>query len=387
MDVSFDEIKKQFHLEAERAAERTLASADDLPISYEEITPAWLTAVLTPAFNVPGAEVVAHRLGDVDEGTSSRRRIHLTWNDVGQEAGLPPSVFCKATMSLESRYILGMNGGIAGEATFYNVVRPKLPIRAPEAFFSRYDPATFNSIIVMRDMGGEVTFGRHDMTLSREQAQSQLRLLAALHGRYWDSPELETELAVWNNWEKYFAITVDEAGFGPACERGVQMAEDVIPSRLFARAKEIWPATLRCTDASTQVPRTLIHSDVHLKNWFIDADGELGLNDWQCSSKGTWGRDVAYAMSTALSVDDRRNWERDLLAYYLEQLRSAGVAAPDFDEAWRVYRQQLFAALAWWTGTLGQPPEAPEMQPAATSREFIRRMAHAIDDLDALDAF
>jgi len=29
----------------------------------------------------------------------------------------------------------------------------------------------------------------------------------------------------------------------------------------------------------------------------------------------------------------------------------------------------------------------PGMQPAATALEFIRRMAHAIDDLDALDAF
>ena len=37
--------------------------------------------------------------------------------------------------------------------------------------------------------------------------------------------------------------------------------------------------------------------------------------------------------------------------------------------------------------TLGQPPEAPNMQPPASSREFIRRMTAAIDDLDALDSF
>lgn len=393
MDLSFAEIKRQFALEAERAAGRTLTSADQLPLHYEEITPAWLTSALVPALapalgsESGNAEVVGLRLGEADEGTSSRRRIHLTWNDAGQRAGLPASVFCKSTFHLENRYIIGMNGGIAAEATFYNTVRPKLPIVAPEALFSRYDPASLNSLIIMRDIAGEVTFGSHELTLTEEQARSQLRLLATLHARYWDSPELETELAVWNSWEKYFTITVEEAGFGPSCARGFQLAEDVIPARLFPRAEEIWPATLACVAAHQRLPRTLLHSDPHLKNWYIAADGGMGLNDWQCSSKGNWGRDVAYTISTALAVEDRRNWERDLLGHYLEELHAAGVAAPDFNEAWRIYREQLFAALAWWTGTLGQPPEAPKMQPAATAREFIRRMAHAIDDLDALDAF
>ena len=86
-------------------------------------------------------------------------------------------------------------------------------------------------------------------------------------------------------------------------------------------------------------------------------------------------------------MDNRRTWERDLVAYYVEQLHAAGAPPVDVDTAWRIYRQQLFSALAWWTGTLGQPPEAPKMQPPATSREFIRRITHAIDDLDALASF
>ena len=47
---------------------------------------------------------------------------------------------------------------------------------------------------------------------------------------------------------------------------------------------------------------------------------------------------------------------------------------------------QLFTALAWWTGTLGQPPEAPAMQPRAASLTFIERMANAVHDLDSLHA-
>ena len=126
---------------------------------------------------------------------------------------------------------------------------------------------------------------------------------------------------------------------------------------------------------------------MHLKNWYVAANGEMGLNDWQCSCKGNWGRDLAYAISTGLAIDDRRAWERDLLRFYLDRLQAAGGPALPFEDAWRIYRQQLFSALAWWTGTLGQPPEAPKMQPKASSLEFIKRMTHAIDDLDALDSF
>jgi len=385
MTITFDEIKKHYAEEVESARGRTLTSAEDLPLSYEEITPAWLTAVL--AGGTPGAEVISHRLGEEDEGTSSRRHITMTWNEAGVAAGLPASVFSKSTMTLESRYLLGMNGGIAAEAAFYNKVLPTLDIRTPRALFAGYHPENFNSIIIMRDLSGQATFGSHEMDLTLEQARGQQRLLAALHAKYYESAELDTGLNDFNTWEDYFAITVDAAGFGPACTRGFAMAEDVIPPRLFARAASIWPATLRSVAEHRRLPRTLIHSDVHLKNWYIDADGQMGLNDWQCSCKGNWGRDLAYSISTGLSPENRREWDRDLVAYYVEQLRAFGAPTVDFDTAWRLYRQNLFNALAWWTGTLGQPPEAPNMQPAASSREFIRRMTTAIDDLDALDSF
>jgi aminoglycoside phosphotransferase (APT) family kinase protein len=135
------------------------------------------------------------------------------------------------------------------------------------------------------------------------------------------------------------------------------------------------------------MPRGLIHSDVHLKNWYVCQDGEMGINDWQNSSRGNGSRDLAYAISTGLSIEKRRLWERELLQYYVDRLALSGGPKVPFADVFLRYRQQLFAALAWWTGTLGQPPEAPKMQPPEVSREFIRRMAAAIDDLDALDSF
>ena len=377
----FARIRSAF--EAEARANRKPRTATDLPHRYEDIDPEWLTRVLCAKH--PAAHVVACRLGPPDDGTSSRRRIELEYDEAGRRAGLPRSVFCKGSLSLANRYILGLNGGIEAEVTFYQRVRPKLAIEAPRPLHAHWDPDTYNSIIVMEDMTGEVEFLRCNDPLDRAHAEGQMRLLATLHGAWYGRTD-DPELAPFRSWENFFAITAEEAGFRESCARGFSAARGVVPERLFEREAEIWPATLRSVERHGELPRGLIHSDVHLGNWYVTRAGAMGVSDWQCTCKGNWSRDLAYALSTSLVPEDRRKWEKDLLRLYLEALRAAGGAKLALDEAFLLYRQQMFTALAWWTGTLGQPPEAPAMQPPATSLAFIGRIATAIDDLDALDS-
>ncbi len=381
MALSFDEIKARF--DEERRQRRPPATVDDLPFTYEDITPEWLTAVL--ARGHASAACLSYTLGPVDNGTSNRRRIVIEWNEAGRDAELADHLFCKGTQSLESRYMLGMNEGVQAEVNFYNIVRPRVALNAPVALFARFDPHTLNSIIMMRDMKDEVDFCQLHTKLDLTLAQSQMRLFATLHSRYYQSPELDTTLAPFSLWEDFFTITCEDAGFTDACIRGFTMAEAVIPPRLFRREAEVWPATLRCTELHKSMPRGLNHSDVHLKNWYITPEGEMGINDWQNCAKGNGARDLAYCIGTSLSIDQRRRWERELIAYYCEAFQRAGGPKLDVETVFLRYRQQMFAALAWWTGTLGQPPDAPAMQPAETSLEFIQRMATALDDLDCLD--
>lgn len=383
MTVTFDQIRQRF--EAEQANPIIPETKADMPPSYESITPRWLTDVL--AGDIPGAEVVAHTLGPQDDGTSNRRKIAVQWNEAGRKAGLPDKLFCKGTQSLESRYILGMNEGVQAEVNFYNVLQAEVDVISPPKLFARYDPETLNSIVILKDLSDDVSFCTMETDLSFEHCQSQMRLLAALHSKFYESPLLETKLKMFSKWETFFRITAFDAGFEDSCIRGFTEAEEVVPARLFAREREVWPATLKCVDEHETMPRGMTHNDVHLKNWFIRPDDEMGINDWQNSAQGNGSRDLAYCISTAVTPEKRRDWERDLLSYYIEEFAARGGPKLDFDVTFRRYRQQLFAALAWWSGTLGQPPDAPFMQPRATSLEFIRRTTVAIDDLDALDSF
>jgi hypothetical protein len=64
--------------------------------------------VLAP--NHPEAKVTAYKLGQEDEGTANRRRIWLTWNEAGQTAGLPSSIFCKSAFRVNNRLNLAFGG-------------------------------------------------------------------------------------------------------------------------------------------------------------------------------------------------------------------------------------------------------------------------------------
>jgi len=133
-------------------------------------------------------------------------------------------------------------------------------------------------------------------------------------------------------------------------------------------------------------PQGLIHSDVHIGNWYRTGGGQMGLCDWQCLSRGHWSRDFAYAVTASLMPDDRRNWERELLARYIERFAEKTGVKPDFDLSFQHYRQQIVHALAMWTITLCHSPLLPNMQPENTTLTMIERITTAMADLDSIDS-
>jgi hypothetical protein len=211
---------------AEKANPAVPLTRADIPQSYEVIGPDWLTDILCR--DVAGAAVVDCTLGPPDEGTNNRRRIHLRYNHAGQRAGLPASVFCKSTQGLANRLMLGHSGGVLCEVTFWNAARTLLDIEAPTARFAAYDPVSFNSIIVLDDLGKSATFCSHDTTVGKDFAKQQLALLAGLHGRFFEAPELSQALSVLPNWEQRFRSLM-RFHLEESCTAGVLAAESFIP--------------------------------------------------------------------------------------------------------------------------------------------------------------
>jgi aminoglycoside phosphotransferase (APT) family kinase protein len=152
-------------------------------------------------------------------------------------------------------------------------------------------------------------------------------------------------------------------------------------------AHRAWDAVLRSIALHDGLPATVIHNDVHLGNWYRTADGRMGLCDWQAVVTGHWSRDLAYALSTMLTIEDRRAWERDLVERYATALGAAGGPPTTAPEAFDAYRRQVWGALAYWAPTYSPPRLMPsDMQPRAISGELLRRISTACDDLDAFAA-
>ena len=57
-------------------------------------------------------------------------------------------------------------------------------------------------------------------------------------------------------------------------------------------------------------------------------------------------------MTTMLTVEERRQWEKELVRYYLEELRRQGGPSISEEDAWKDIRIQSMTALAFWTLTV-----------------------------------
>jgi hypothetical protein len=377
------------HVLIERVKPPTVRGVTDVPLSAQALTPEYLTAVLCAGH--PGASVEGFELGPVNDGTTSRRTISVRYNDAGVSAGLPTALFAKASPGFTSRLIVGLLGALDSETSFYNTIRPGLDIEAPRGHHAVFDRASGRSMLILEDVATSrgARFGNSTtMKVDEAMARSMVCQLATYHAAYWDGKGLDASDLRWMPtslaWQQRANAGVSFKGRSMV---GLKRSAEFVPTTLLDRRKEIYPAFMRSLELNVRGPLTLLHSDVHLGNWYATDDGRMGQYDWQAIVKGQWALDFAYAMTSALAVDDRRAWEHELIALYLERLAANGVAAPPTSaEAFLAYRQQIFHALVFWLYTIGAGPLQPNMQPRDICEVNVQRMAAAAADLESLDS-
>jgi aminoglycoside phosphotransferase (APT) family kinase protein len=358
---------------------------DDVPCSPDAITTQWLTAVLCD--KVPGAEVTQVEVKPASAGTHERHRLAVTYNEQGRRAGLPCSMFTKSLPSVVTRMIGGFNGTARAEGRFYMQLRPQLEIEAPVGYHAASDPRTFAAILLLEDLVAtkSATFCNHRTYVSRAMAEDMIDLLAVLHARFCGDSGFATQYRWVAPYPRWFTIGAQKMDLELYTRKAFDAASHVIPESVLARRDDVWPAAIRALAVHESGPQGLLHSDVHIGNWYQTSPGKMGLCDWQCLSRGHWSRDVSYAVTAALTPDDRRTWEKDLLTRYLERFAAETGERPTFEESFRNYRHQMVHALLMWTITLCHSRLLPNMQPADTTLTMIERITTAMADLDALN--
>jgi hypothetical protein len=116
------------------------------------------------------------------------RIYDITWNEAGQKAGMPSSVFCKGTMDLNNRLQLSF-GGSSSEVNFFNQIRPIVDYLAPEAWHAYIDPESCGSIIILKDLTDTADWCKYSPNITKDNVKEQFLTLAKLHGKFWESTD------------------------------------------------------------------------------------------------------------------------------------------------------------------------------------------------------
>jgi hypothetical protein len=284
------------------------------------------------------------------------------------DAVTPPARLCvKGGFRPEMRQIMAV--GYQTEALFYRDLGAKLSAGLPECYFADVDETEGQGVVVMDDLVAEhVRFGDAKTPLSVDQAAEGLAIQAAWHSATgfelpWLAPPsnlrgVAQAVLTPESWEAQLAQENPESVRAALGER-----------ERYVRGLE---RTWELEDAG---PRCITHGDANLTNIYINAEGRLRFVDWQFVAMSDWAHDVGLFLIGAISVDDRRAHERELLRGYLAARGQGGTPVPAWDEAWENYRRHTLHGLLY-----ALTPN--EMQPADVRAALGERYAHAALDHD-----
>ncbi|HUP72335.1 MAG TPA: phosphotransferase [Acidimicrobiales bacterium] len=301
---------------------------DPLPASADAIEPAWLSSALTPRF--PGVRVQAVEILERHEVTNSHARLRIHYDNA---AGAPSIMFAKLPPSDPARRetIAKTNMG-RREALFYATLASTLTLRVPDAYVALHDERDGSFLLLLEDLvttGAAVSDGTWG--IAPEPAARALDELAEMHVRFAD-PARREALAPWVPRASHgssYGATMLRYGLDHHRDR---LSDD------FAAVAEIYIDRSDALHALWQEgPATVIHGDPHIGNLFDD-HGRAGFLDWGIINVSTPMRDVSYFLNMAMSIEDRRRHERDLLRHYLERRVAAGGSEITFDDAWHAHR-------------------------------------------------
>lgn len=235
----------------------------------------------------------------------------------------------------------------ANEVNVYTRLKPEALVESPLCLGGVYDAETHSFLLMLEDLRDrDVSFANVTVPTSLDRLRSLLEQLAILHAHYWNSPQLQTSLSWMEAHTRGDLCNMfNHPEAAPASIRDqintVQFKREMV-ERMGTTVDQLFHNFQRVQQHQARLPQTVCHGDTHIGNTYILPGDKGGLIDWQLASQGYAMHDIAYLIPTALSVQQRRAHERELIAYYREQLLSRGVAdAPSLDTLWLEYRRAV----------------------------------------------
>ncbi|KAI5925104.1 kinase-like domain-containing protein [Camillea tinctor] len=311
--------------------------SSELPVTPKGITASWLSSVL-------GAKIKSIDITKIIWGTASKALVTVTYDDgAGQDADRPTHICVKGTFDPsvveQAPFIVTM---YQKEVDFFNILAPTLDhMKLPKVLWAGHSPK--QGIVIMEDLAAQgLVFcdTKQDWPVSR--VRQGVEQLAALHARTWGADPADYpwaasgyEAALLTLVQNYDAITRSPG-------------RPQLPEGLRSRAR-VEAAMRKAYKAKSPRFRCVVHGDAHIGNTYLEAGGAPRFIDFQIVMVGSAFHDVAYFVSGALSVEDRRAHEWEVVDHYLDTLhRLGGPAFSSKDEEVRgEYLKCMIVGVGW----------------------------------------
>jgi hypothetical protein len=349
------------------------------PRRFEEITPAWLTALLRTSGTLGEARITDIAVEPIGIGVGflgQLARLRVRYDRSAPE--LPQTIIGKLpTLDPGGRQICQLFKFYEREIRFYRELTARVPVRVPRCYASVLDVDADDYMILLEDLAA-LPMGDDAAGCSAAQAEIAIRTIGALHGAWWARAELDG--LDWVPMSNAPVHQFAEPTYQQSVEPFLALFGEHLSGKMRGITERLAKHVIDMLNVLAQPPITLAHGDYRLDNVFFDGPRVAAI-DWQIAFRGSGAFDVAYFLGGCLDPAVRRAEEMRLVRLWHE-LASGGRPGFTFDDAWLAYRRavlycHVYTVIA--TGSLNPSNE----RGMAVFRAWLHRRSAAIEDLDA----
>jgi aminoglycoside/choline kinase family phosphotransferase len=243
-----------------------------------------------------------------------------------------------------------------------------LRAKVPACFYNGADPAAGRWALLLEDCGPGVPTDQV-AGASLDQARAAVVELGRFHANWLGQPRP----AEWLPGFDRGPMTGLQDVVASAVPSFVDRYGERLPAATVDWLRAFAPNLAGWAAVEATHPLTVVHADYRLDNLIFTVDGTMTILDWQTALVGHGAMDLCSFLVTSLSVDHRRDWERELIAIYAELVGSTP------DEVLERFRSHLLWWMALYANNLSQIEPGDDRGRALFEQMVVGTFTAAVD--------
>jgi thiamine kinase-like enzyme len=298
-------------------------------ITFDQITPEWLTTVLKQNGSLLTGRVTNIKQVRDPNPMAYNVTLHVVYSEDAQGT-YPADLFFKQNRNTE-------------EARFYRHIASTLhDVAVLTCYDVQYNDS--NSHLLLQYVEGTHFTAPDALPMPLLYNEMIVDALADLHFQFWDRPRLSLDIgtlapdvpaSMFDRVSQHFPAFVDYLGERLSSRRRSHY------EKILASYPQYRPSTS---------PKTLVHGDAHWGNFLYPHDPaahKLYMIDWAVWNINFGVGDLAYNIALQCYPERRTRIEQPLIRRYHDRLLKLGVQDYSWERCWEDYRRMVIEQCLW----------------------------------------